>query len=34
MEKAAGMMFWALDYDAQSDLSLLNAIDQTAYRSP
>jgi len=34
MAKVAGMMFWALDHDAQGDLSLLNAIDQTAYRSP
>ena len=34
MEKAAGMMFWALDHDAQGDLSLVNAIYQTAHPSP
>ncbi|HUF00515.1 MAG TPA: glycosyl hydrolase family 18 protein [Anaerolineales bacterium] len=34
MEKAAGIMFWALDHDAQGDLSLLNAIYQTAYPGP
>ncbi len=30
MEKAAGIMFWALDHDAQGSLSLVNAIYQTA----
>jgi GH18 family chitinase len=34
MEKANGMMFWALDHDAQGELSLLNAIYQTAHSSP
>ena len=34
MEKAAGMMFWALDHDAQGDLSLVSAIYQTAHSSP
>lgn len=34
MEKAAGMLFCALDLDAHCDLSLLNVIYQTAYRSP
>lgn len=34
MEKAGGMMFWALDHDAQGELSLVNAIYQTAYPSP
>jgi GH18 family chitinase len=29
MEKAGGIMFWALDHDAQGDLSLVNAIHQT-----
>ena len=31
MEKARGMMFWALDHDAQGDLSLVNAIYQTVH---
>ncbi len=30
MEKAAGIMFWALDHDAQGEYSLVNAIYQTA----
>ena len=34
MEKAAGMMFWALDHDAQGDLSLVKSIYQTAHPSP
>ena len=34
MEKAAGIMFWALDHDAQGELSLVNAIYQTAHPSP
>lgn len=29
MERAGGIMFWALDHDAQGDLSLVNAIHQT-----
>jgi GH18 family chitinase len=29
MEQAGGIMFWALDHDAQGDLSLVNAIHQT-----
>jgi len=28
MERAGGIMFWALDHDAQGDLSLVNAIHQ------
>src|SRR5690349_7807370 len=31
MERAGGMMFWALDHDAQGDLSLVNAIYQAAH---
>ncbi|HEX6034768.1 MAG TPA: glycosyl hydrolase family 18 protein [Anaerolineales bacterium] len=31
MENAGGMMFWALDHDAQGDLSLVNAIYQTVH---
>jgi GH18 family chitinase len=34
MEKAGGMMFWALDHDAQGDLSLVSAIYETAYPNP
>ena len=29
MEKASGIMFWALDHDAQGEFSLVNAIYQT-----
>ncbi len=29
MKEAHGIMFWALDHDAQGDLSLVNAIHQT-----
>jgi GH18 family chitinase len=29
MQKAGGIMFWALDHDVQGDLSLVNAIHQT-----
>jgi GH18 family chitinase len=29
MERAGGIMFWALDHDTQGDLSLVNAIHQT-----
>lgn len=32
MERAAGIMFWALDHDAQGDLSLVNAIHQTVHK--
>jgi len=32
MEKAGGIMFWALDHDAQGDLSLVNAIHQTVHK--
>ena len=31
MQSAGGIMFWALDHDAQGDLSLVNAIYQTAH---
>lgn len=31
MQKASGVMFWTLDYDAQGEFSLVNAIYQTAY---
>ncbi len=31
LEKAGGIMFWALDHDAQGELSLVNAIHQTVY---
>jgi GH18 family chitinase len=31
MEKASGIMFWALDHDAQGDLSLVNAIYEAAH---
>ena len=34
MQNAGGMMFWALDHDAQGDLSLVNAIYQAAHPSP
>ena len=34
MERAGGVMFWELDHDAQGELSLLNAIDQTVYPTP
>lgn len=30
MEKAGGIMFWALDHDAQGELSLVNAIYEVA----
>ncbi len=30
-EKAGGIMFWALDHDAQGDLSLVHAIYQTVH---
>jgi hypothetical protein len=31
MQQANGIMFWALDHDTQGDLSLVNAIYQTAH---
>lgn len=34
MEQASGVMFWALDHDTQGDLSLVNAIYQTAHSTP
>jgi len=32
MDKASGIMFWALDHDAQGEFSLVNAIYQTVHR--
>ncbi|HLO17013.1 MAG TPA: glycosyl hydrolase family 18 protein [Anaerolineales bacterium] len=32
MKKAGGLMFWALDHDAQGGLSLVHAIHQTVHR--
>ena len=34
MEKAGGIMFWALDHDAQGELSLVNAIYEAADPKP
>jgi len=34
MEKAGGIMFWALDHDAQGELSLVHAIDRAAQSNP
>jgi chitinase len=34
MEKASGVMFWALDHDAQGEFSLVNAIYQTVHSKP
>jgi GH18 family chitinase len=34
MEEASGVMFWALDHDAQGKFSLVNAIYQTVYPTP
>ena len=34
MQKASGVMFWALDHDAQGEFSLVNAIYQTAHSKP
>lgn len=31
MQQASGVMFWALDHDAQGELSLVNAIYQTVH---
>jgi spore germination protein YaaH len=32
IEKANGIMFWALDHDAQGEFSLVNAIYQTVHQ--
>ena len=32
LERAGGIMFWALDHDAQGDLSLVNAIYQAVHK--
>jgi chitinase len=34
MERASGIMFWALDHDAQGELSLVNAIYETVHGIP
>jgi GH18 family chitinase len=34
MEKASGILFWALDHDAQTELSLVEAIYETAISTP
>lgn len=34
MERAGGIMFWALDHDAQGELSLVNAIYETVHSMP
>jgi GH18 family chitinase len=34
MENASGIMFWALDHDVQSELSLVKAIHETAVSTP
>ena len=34
MEKAGGMMFWALDHDSQGELSLVNAIYEAVHAHP
>jgi GH18 family chitinase len=34
MERAAGIMFWALDHDAQGELSLVNAIYEEVHSLP
>jgi GH18 family chitinase len=34
MEKAGGIMFWALNHDSQGELSLVNAIYEAAYPKP
>lgn len=33
-QRAGGIMFWTLDHDAQGDLSLVNAIYETAHSNP
>jgi GH18 family chitinase len=32
LQEAGGIMFWALDHDAQGELSLVDAIHQTVYK--
>ncbi len=32
LQEAGGIMFWALDHDAQDDLSLVRAIYETVYK--
>ena len=34
LDKASGVMFWALDHDAQGEFSLVNSIYQTAHSRP
>ena len=34
MDKASGVMFWALDHDAQGEFSLVSAIYRTAHSKP
>jgi GH18 family chitinase len=34
MEKARGVMFWALDHDARGEFSLVNAIYEAAHSNP
>jgi chitinase len=34
MGKANGIMFWALNHDAQGEFSLVNAIYQTVHANP
>jgi GH18 family chitinase len=34
MDKAGGIMFWALDHDTPGELSLVNAIYEAAYTTP
>jgi GH18 family chitinase len=34
MDRASGIMFWALDHDTQGELSLVNAIYQTVHSNP
>jgi GH18 family chitinase len=34
VERAGGIMFWALDHDTQGELSLVNAIYQAAHPTP
>ena len=33
MEKTGGIMFWALDHDAQGEFSLVNAIYQIVHQT-
>jgi hypothetical protein len=34
MENVSGIMFWALDHDAQGELSLVEAIHETVISTP